>query len=53
MTNTFNKAALSTDFIVTMVLAMYRYEAKEVRSPELLTDAEMEDFYLSYMGVPA
>jgi hypothetical protein len=36
-----------------MVFAMYRYEAHEVRSSKLLTDAEMEDFYLSYMGVPA
>jgi len=53
MTNPFSKAALSKDFLLAMVFAMYRYEAHEVLSPKLLTDAEMEDFYLSYMGVPA
>lgn len=53
MTNTFSKAALSTDFLLAMVCAMYRYEAHKVRTPKLLTDEEMEDFYLSYMGIPA
>lgn len=53
MTRTFNKAALSTDFILAMVTAMYRYEAHEVRTPKLFTDKEMEDFYMAYMGIPA
>lgn len=53
MTRTFNKPALSTDFILAMVTAMYRYEAQEVRSPKFLTDAEMEDFYLAYLGIAA
>lgn len=47
------KATLSKEFLLAMVCDMYRYEAKEVQTPALLTDAEMEDFYSSYMGVAA
>lgn len=51
MTNPPSKATLSKDFLLAMVCDMYRYEANEVRSPELLTDQEMEDFYFAYMGI--
>ena len=47
------KSTLSKEFLLAMVSAMYRYEAHEVRDPDLLTDAEIEDFYTAYMGVPA
>ena len=52
MTSPVSKAALSKEFLLAMVCDMYRYEAHEVRTAKLLTDAEMEDFYLSYMGIP-
>jgi hypothetical protein len=51
MIHRFQKAALSNEFLLAMVCAMYRYEAHEVRTPKLLTDQEMEDFYFAYMGI--
>ncbi len=51
MITRFRKAALSKEFLLAMVTAMYHYEAHEVRASKLLTDEEMEDFYFSYMGI--
>lgn len=49
------KSTLSKEFLLAMVCAMYRYESHAVLDPDLklLTDAEMEDFYTAYLGVPA
>lgn len=41
---------LSTAFIQAMAQAMYRYEAAQINCPELLTDAEILDFYCTYLG---
>ena len=41
---------LSTHFIQAMVQAMYREEAAQARITKLLTDAELSDFYYSYMS---
>jgi hypothetical protein len=46
------KSELSKGFLLVMVCAMYQYE-KQNKSPVLLTDAEIEDFYLTYMGALA
>lgn len=43
---------LQKEYLFTMVQAMYRYEASLVLESELLTDPEIMDFYLTYMGVP-
>jgi len=41
---------LSTSFLSDMVQCMYKFEATQVRTLELLTDKEMMDFYKAYMG---
>lgn len=41
-------ADLHTDFIQAMVQTMYGFEAKLVNRSDLLTDAEMREFYTSY-----
>ena len=41
---------LAIDFVLGMVSSMYRYEADEVCNPNLLTEAEIMDFYYTYCG---
>ena len=44
---------INSEYLLEMVLSMYRYEASLVWEPELLTDKEIFDFYSSYMGYPS
>lgn len=48
----FPASQLNLPFINAMVQAMYQYEARQVRGPELLSRAEEHDFYMAYMGYP-
>ena len=43
-----NWAEMHPDFIQAMVQTMYRYEARLMNRPDLLTNAEMQEFYESY-----
>ena len=44
---------LQKEYLFTMVQEMYHYEAQQFLNPNLLTDDEMMDFYLAYMGNPS
>lgn len=41
---------LSMSFLQAMVMAMYAFEAKQHLNPHLLTETEMQEFYLMYCG---
>ena len=43
-------SGMSKEFINNAVQALYKYEASLVNMGRLLTDAEMEDFYVSFKG---
>ena len=42
-------STLNKEFLFAMVQAMYKYETTLVNRIDLLTDAEMLEFYKSYM----
>jgi hypothetical protein len=41
---------LSKEFIFSMVQAMYKYEANMINRDTLLTDNEIQEFYMSYIS---
>lgn len=41
---------LSTGFLFQMVQGMYKFECSQTHTSELMTDKEMMDFYMAYMG---
>jgi hypothetical protein len=43
-------STLSKEYIFAMVQGMYHFEAHDVRSPELLNDRELIDFYNAFIG---
>lgn len=50
---TMQLSELSPQFMLAMALSMYRFEAHQTRTPGLLKDAEILEFYAAYMGRPA
>ena len=49
---TFKLNQLDTNFIQAMATTMYKEEARQINNPELLTDQEIADLYMAYMGYP-
>jgi hypothetical protein len=43
---------LAVPFIKHMVYAMYRWEALQTHTEDLVTDQESYDFYATYLGCP-
>jgi hypothetical protein len=44
-------SALSTHFIQAMVHAAYREDRNQVNNPDLMSGAELLDFYYAYMDM--
>lgn len=55
MSNYLNLSQLSKEYLFSMVQAMYRYESTQTATlqniDELLSDAEIMEFYSLYMGI--
>lgn len=55
MQNYLSLSQLSKEYMFSMVQSMYRYEAKQTATiqniDELLSDAEIMEFYSLYMGI--